>query len=183
MEQSSAYEGQPLHEPKGWWGRYVFSQDHKVIGLQYTCIALAIGLTGMFLSLLMRMQLGFPGLFESIDAGSYYQDVTMHGMIMVIYLLTALFLGGFGNYLIPLMLGSREGVCLIHRKFLAGFLRKLFAHAGLYRGLLGFIKDFLILKGFTLPMPSCLASWMVSCYASWKVCLLLLDFIKCYLLG
>jgi len=108
MEQSSEYEGQPLHEPKGWWGRYVFSQDHKVIGLQYTCIALAIGLTGMFLSLLMRMQLGFPGLFESIDAGSYYQDVTMHGMIMVIYLLTALFLGGFGNYLIPLMLGSRD---------------------------------------------------------------------------
>ena len=108
MEQSSAYEGQPLHEPKGWWGRYVFSQDHKVIGLQYTCIALAIGLAGMFLSLLMRMQLGFPGLFESIDAGSYYQDVTMHGMIMVIYLLTALFLGGFGNYLIPLMLGSRD---------------------------------------------------------------------------
>ena len=108
MEQSSAYEGQPLHEPKGWWGRYVFSQDHKVIGLQYTCIALAIGLTGMFLSLLMRMQLGFPGLFESIDAGSYYQDVTMHGMIMVIYLLTALFLGGFGNYLIPLMLGARD---------------------------------------------------------------------------
>ena len=42
--------------------------------------------------------------------------------------------------------------------------------AGLYRGLLGLIEDFLILKGFTLPMPSCWASWMVSCYASWKVC-------------
>src|SRR5690606_25182058 len=41
---------------------------------------------------------------------SYYQFVTMHGMIMVIYLLTALFLGGFGNYLIPLMLGSRDMV-------------------------------------------------------------------------
>jgi hypothetical protein len=69
-----------------------------------------------------------------------------------------------------LMLGSREGVCLIHRKFLAGFLRKFLAHAGLYRGLLGFIENFLILKGLTLPMPSCWASWMVSCYASWKVC-------------
>jgi len=108
MEQNALYEGQPLYHPKGWWGRYVFSQDHKVIALQYICVALAIGLTGMFLSLIMRMQLGFPGLFESIDAGSYYQDVTMHGMIMVIYLLTALFLGGFGNYLIPLMLGSRD---------------------------------------------------------------------------
>ena len=108
MEQNAMYEGQPLYHPKGWWTRYVFSQDHKIIALQYTCVALAIGLTGMFLSLMMRMQLGFPGLFESIDAGNYYQDVTMHGMIMVIYLLTALFLGGFGNYLIPLMLGSRD---------------------------------------------------------------------------
>ena len=99
MDQNSAtYEGQQMYDPKGWWDTYVFSQDHKVIALQYVCVALAIGLTGMFLSLLMRMQLGFPGLFESIDAGSYYQDVTMHGMIMVIYLLTALFLGGFGNY-------------------------------------------------------------------------------------
>ena len=108
MEQNAAYEGQQIYHPKGWWGLYVFSQDHKIIALQYTCVALAIGLTGMFLSLMMRMQLGFPGLFDSIDAGSYYQDVTMHGMIMVIYLLTALFLGGFGNYLIPLMLGSRD---------------------------------------------------------------------------
>jgi cytochrome c oxidase subunit 1 len=108
MEQSAAYEGQQIHHPKGWWGKYVFSQDHKIIALQYTCVALAIGLTGMFLSLMMRMQLGFPGLFDFIDAGNYYQDVTMHGMIMVIYLLTALFLGGFGNYLIPLMLGSRD---------------------------------------------------------------------------
>ena len=111
MDQNSAtYEGQKMYDPKGWWDTYVFSQDHKVIALQYVCVALAIGLTGMFLSLLMRMQLGFPGLFESIDAGSYYQDVTMHGMIMVIYLLTALFLGGFGNYLIPLMCGARDMV-------------------------------------------------------------------------
>ena len=108
MEQSATYEGQPLHHPKGWWGHYVFSQDHKVIALQYTTVAITIGLVGMILSLMMRMQLGFPGLFDSIDANSYYQDVTMHGMIMVIYLLTALFLGGFGNYLIPLMLGSRD---------------------------------------------------------------------------
>ncbi len=45
-----------------------------------------------------------------IDAHFYYQMITMHGMIMVIYLLTALFLGGFGNYLIPLMLGARDMV-------------------------------------------------------------------------
>ena len=108
MEQSAVYEGQPVHHPKGWWGHYVFSQDHKVIAVQYMAVAMTVGLVGMILSMMMRMQLGFPGLFESIDANSYYQDVTMHGMIMVIYLLTALFLGGFGNYLVPLMLGARD---------------------------------------------------------------------------
>jgi cytochrome c oxidase subunit 1 len=56
------------------------------------------------------MQLGFPGKFSFIDPTAYYQYVTMHGMIMVIYLLTALFLGGFGNYLIPLMVGARDMV-------------------------------------------------------------------------
>ena len=59
---------------------------------------------------LMRLQLGFPGQFAFINAERYYQFVTMHGMIMVIYLLTALFLGGFGNYLIPLMVGARDMV-------------------------------------------------------------------------
>ena len=62
------------------------------------------------LSVLMRMQLGFPDTFQFIAPNDYYQFVTMHGMIMVIYLLTALFLGGFGNYLIPLMCGARDMV-------------------------------------------------------------------------
>src|SRR3954452_19239987 len=56
----------------------------------------------------MRMQIGFPGSLAFIDQDAYYQFITMHGMIMVIYLLTALFLGGVGNYLIPLMVGARD---------------------------------------------------------------------------
>ena len=62
------------------------------------------------LSWLMRLQLGFPGTFDFITPEAYYQFITMHGMIMVVYLLTALFLGGFGNYLIPLMVGARDMV-------------------------------------------------------------------------
>src|SRR5688500_19446826 len=58
----------------------------------------------------MRLQLGFPDTFSFIEPEAYLQLVTMHGMIMVIYLLTALFLGGFGNYLIPLMVGARDMV-------------------------------------------------------------------------
>src|SRR5437879_8356797 len=58
----------------------------------------------------MRLQLGFPHTFSFINPSNYLQFVTMHGMILVIYLLTALFLGGFGNYLIPLMVGARDMV-------------------------------------------------------------------------
>jgi cytochrome c oxidase subunit 1 len=99
-----------LYHPRSWWTRYVFSQDAKVIAIQYASTALAIGMLALVLSWLMRMQLAFPGFLEFIDAAAYYQFITMHGMIMVIYLITALFLGGFGNYLIPLMLGARDMV-------------------------------------------------------------------------
>lgn len=99
-----------LYHPKSWWTKYVFSQDAKVIAIQYSLTAFAIGFVALVLSWLMRLQLGFPGYFSFIDADHYYQFITMHGMIMVIYLLTALFLGGFGNYLIPLMVGARDMV-------------------------------------------------------------------------
>jgi cytochrome c oxidase subunit 1 len=99
-----------LYHPKSWVTKYVFCQDAKVIAIQYSFTAIAIGLVALVLSWLMRLQLGFPDSFAFIDATDYYQFITMHGMIMVIYLLTALFLGGFGNYLIPLMVGARDMV-------------------------------------------------------------------------
>src|SRR5689334_2194850 len=98
------------HEPKTFLTTYVWSQDHKVIAVQYGITAIAIGLVALALSVMMRLQLGFPHYFSFILPQHYYQMITMHGMIMVIYLLTALFLGGFGNYLIPLMCGSRDMV-------------------------------------------------------------------------
>ncbi|RAZ77309.1 cytochrome c oxidase subunit I [Mesorhizobium atlanticum] len=99
-----------LYHPHSWWTKYVFSQDAKVIAVQYAATATAIGLVALVLSWLMRLQLGFPGTFDFITPEAYYQFITVHGMIMVIYLLTALFLGGFGNYLIPLMVGARDMV-------------------------------------------------------------------------
>jgi len=103
-------EEMELYHAKSWITKYVFSQDAKVIAIQYSTTAVAIGLVGLVLSWMMRMQLGFPESFDFIDPSDYYQFVTMHGMIMVVYLLTALFLGGFGNYLIPLMVGARDMV-------------------------------------------------------------------------
>src|SRR5260370_971957 len=99
-----------LYHPKSWVTKYVFSQDAKIIAIQYSITALSIGLVALVLSWLIRLQLAFPSSFSAIGPGEYLQFVTMHGMIMVIYLLTALFLGGFGNYLIPLMVGARDMV-------------------------------------------------------------------------
>ncbi|HET6378841.1 MAG TPA: cbb3-type cytochrome c oxidase subunit I, partial [Methylocella sp.] len=99
-----------LYHPKSWITKYVFCQDAKVIAIQYSLTAIGIGLVALVLSWLIRLQLAFPGTFSFITPESYYQFITMHGMIMVIYLLTALFLGGFGNYLIPLMVGARDMV-------------------------------------------------------------------------
>ncbi len=98
---------QELYHSHSWWTTYVFSQDAKYIGIQYAFTAIGTGLIGMVLSWMMRLQLAFPGL-GILEPSAYYQFVTMHGMIMVIYLLTALFLGGFGNLLIPLMCGARD---------------------------------------------------------------------------
>lgn len=110
MIEAAYQEDMPLHHPKSFWTKYVFSQDHKVIAIQYTLTAVAVGMIALVMSWLMRLQIGFPGTFWFIDPSTYYQLVTMHGMIMVIYLLTAIFLGGFGNYLIPLMIGARDMV-------------------------------------------------------------------------
>jgi cytochrome c oxidase subunit 1 len=99
-----------LHDPHSFVRKYIWSQDHKVIAIQYAIVAISVGLVALVLSGMMRLQLGFPDTFHFITPANYYQFITMHGMIMVIYLLTALFLGGFGNYLIPLMLGARDMV-------------------------------------------------------------------------
>src|SRR3979490_662646 len=99
-----------LYHPKTFIGKYIWSQDAKVIAVQYAITAIAVGLVALVLSGIMRLQLGFPHAFAFINPSNYLQFVTMHGMIMVIYLLTALFLGGFGNYLIPLMVGARDMV-------------------------------------------------------------------------
>ena len=110
MATTLADDLRPLHHPHSWVTRYVWSQDHKVIAIQYSVTAISIGLVALILSALMRLQLGFPGAFPAIQPDNYLQFVSMHGMIMVVYLLTALLLGGFGNYLIPLMIGARDMV-------------------------------------------------------------------------
>ena len=108
QDTESEVPEQDLYHPKSFITKWIFCQDAKVIGIQYSITAIAIGLVALVLSWLMRLQLGFPETFSYLTPAGYYQFVTMHGMIMVVYLLTALFLGGFGNFLIPLMVGARD---------------------------------------------------------------------------
>lgn len=105
-----ADKGQDLSHPHSWVTQYVWSQDHKVIGIQYIIVATLVGIVALIMSGMMRLQLGFPGVFTLIEPNEYYQFVTMHGMIMIVFMLTAFFLGGFGNLLIPLMCGARDMV-------------------------------------------------------------------------
>lgn len=101
-----------LAHRQSFWTRYVFSQDHKIIGIQYLVTSLLMALLGGGLAMLMRLQLGWPGrewpLVGGVAAGPYLGLVTMHGTIMVFFVLTTALTGGFGNFLIPLQIGARD---------------------------------------------------------------------------
>ncbi len=98
--------------PQGFIRKYVFSLDHKVIGIQYYFLALVAVFVGMFLSLLMRIHLVWPSasipLFGYIKPETYLTLLTMHGTIMVFFVLTTAPQGGFGNYFLPIQIGAPD---------------------------------------------------------------------------
>src|SRR5499425_1912044 len=98
--------------PQGFIRKYIFSLDHKIIGLQYYFLALAAVFTGMFLSLLMRIHLVWPNasipFFGDIKPEQYLSLLTMHGTIMVFFVLTTAPQGGFGNYFLPIQIGAPD---------------------------------------------------------------------------
>ena len=110
------------HAPQSFWRRYIFSTDHKVIGIQYLLTSLIMAAVGGFLAMLIRVQLGWPNrewpLLEALmpnafkggrmDPDFYYGAITMHGTIMIFFFLTTALSGGFANYLIPLQIGARD---------------------------------------------------------------------------
>lgn len=113
------------HEP-GFWQKYIFSTDHKVIGIQYGLTSLAFLLFGFFLVMCMRFQLANPGkpipvvggLLEmvlgeaakgGIMSGDLYNSFgAMHGTIMVFMAVVPLAFGAFGNYVTPLQIGAPD---------------------------------------------------------------------------
>ena len=118
-----SHEGVHRHPaPTGFIRKYIFSLDHKVIGIQYIILALAAVLVGMTMSLLMRLKLSWPDhsfgllgtLFKAGAPGGvmnpefYLSLVTMHGTIMVFFVLTTAPQGGFGNYFLPIQIGAED---------------------------------------------------------------------------
>ena len=110
----------------GFWSQYVFSTDHKVIGIQYGFTALCFLLFGFFLMLMMRWQIAHPGqavpvvgpwlaslLGEVASGGTISPDLynsfgAMHGTIMVFMAIVPLAFAAFGNYLVPLQIGAPD---------------------------------------------------------------------------
>jgi cytochrome c oxidase subunit 1 len=94
--------------------RYVFSTDHKAIGLQYFFLALFAAIVGMLLSVVMRLHLVYPNAkIPFLEGGMmtpefYLSLMTMHGTIMVFFVLTVAPQSGFGNYFIPLQIGAED---------------------------------------------------------------------------
>ena len=118
-----SHEAVHRHEPpKSFIRKYIFSLDHKVIGIQYIMLALVAVIVGMTMSVLMRMNLSWPGthwpILATLFPGGapngvmnpefYLSLVTMHGTIMVFFVLTTAPQGGFGNYFLPIQIGADD---------------------------------------------------------------------------
>ena len=116
------HEDHGHHHKETFVTKYIFSQDHKMIAKQYLITGLIMGFIGIAMSLLFRMQIAWPGqsfpIFEALlgkwapdgvmDADIYLALVTIHGTIMVFFVLTAGLSGTFSNLLIPLQIGARD---------------------------------------------------------------------------
>jgi cytochrome c oxidase subunit 1 len=100
--------------PTGFIRKYVFSTDHKIIGIQYFFLALTSVVVGMLLSVLMRFHLLWPGAHVPFLQGGvmtqaqYLSLVTMHGTMMVFFVLTTAPQAGFGNYFLPIQIGAPD---------------------------------------------------------------------------
>ena len=123
---AGAHDAHHHHEELGFWRKYIFSTDHKIIGIQYGLTALLFLLFGFFLMMVMRWQLAYPGrpiplvggilealLGQPAAGGVMSSDLynvfgAMHGTIMVFLAIVPLAFAAFGNYVVPLQIGAPD---------------------------------------------------------------------------
>jgi cytochrome c oxidase subunit I len=124
MAHADAHHEGEAHHPTGW-RRYVYSTNHKDIGTMYLVFAIIGGVIGGILSIVMRMELQEPGIQyfhglaaimygldadAAIDQGKhlYYVFTSAHGLIMIFFMVMPALIGGFGNWMVPLMIGAPD---------------------------------------------------------------------------
>ena len=110
-DAGSAHHG---HAEPGFIKKYLWSTDHKMIGFQYMFTGMLMAVVGAFMAYVFRMQLAFPGNpvpgFGVVSPGEYNALITNHGSIMIFWVAMPVLIAGFGNYLIPLMIGADDMV-------------------------------------------------------------------------
>ena len=137
------------HHEESFWRKYIFSIDHKVIGIQYGITSLLFLLFGFSLMLVMRWQLAYPdqplpllGLRLSPDM--YNSFGAMHGTIMIFLGVVPVVVGAFGNYLVPLQIGACD----------MAFPKLNMASYWSY-----FVGGIVMLMGFVLPGGAASSGW------------------------
>ena len=113
-EDESHASGGHAHHEESFWSKYVFSTDHKVIGMQYFFTGMIMALIGGYMAYVFRMQLANPGEavpgFGVVTPHNYNALVTNHGTIMIFWVAMPVLIAAFGNFIIPLMIGCDDMV-------------------------------------------------------------------------
>ena len=150
IEKDLHHDAHDDHHEQSFISKYIFSTDHKTIAKQFLITGIFWALVGGGLSVIFRLQLGFPDMElywlkpllgkwitaeGKIDSEFYLALVTMHGTIMVFFVLTAGLSGTFANFLIPLQIGARD--------MASGFMNMLSYWFFFLSGLVMFISFFL----------------------------------------